>query len=121
MPKNDKQPDLLALDALLGHASDCDKHAAALCESVRQLYNGVSEARTRNNNRGVTGLVVHSSVERLFARYAAGTPLSRMRRGAHPSFTSFRRQVEMWLPSLTTPAPLPAVPPPPPSADKRAA
>jgi hypothetical protein len=118
MPKDRVSP--TQIDKLLELAAAADRHAVAFTESIKALYNGVSDARAANDGRGPSGLVVHQAVEKIFARYAAGTPLSRVQRNAHPAFSTYKQQLALWLPALTMPAPLPAAPPPPPPASRAA-
>jgi hypothetical protein len=117
---------LSELDALLTLAADADKHAAALGAVTRQLYDGVLEAKSRNNNRGPSGIVLYNGLQRAAARHFQGTPILRMQRGAHPALGGFRAQMESWITTLSTPAPLhpvspKQVPPPSPPREREAA
>jgi hypothetical protein len=127
MPKLEKQPELEAptpiseLDKLLNLAASADRHAAALAADVRQIYDNVLAAKSRNANRGPSGIVLYNSLQRAAAKHFAGTPILRMQRGAHPALGGFRAQVESWIPTLSTPTPIPSAPPPPPPAARQAA
>jgi hypothetical protein len=125
-PKSEKLPELepkpiSELDKLLSLAASADRHAAALVADVRQIYDNVLAAKSRNGNRGPSGIVLYNSLQRAAAKHFSDTPILRMQRGAHPSLGGFRQQVESWLPSLSTPMPIPSAPPPPPPPAANAA
>jgi hypothetical protein len=98
------------LDALLNIASDCDQAAATLAMSSKQLFDRVLELKGRTG-KGPTGAVVANSLERITAKYFAGSCLIRVRRGQHPSCSTFKAAVSSWLPALSRPEPIQPVTP----------
>jgi hypothetical protein len=103
MPKSEKP--LNDLDSLLSLAGQCDQAAATLAMSSKQLFDRVLELKGRTG-KGPTGAVVANSLERITARYFAGSCLIRVQRGRHPSCSTFRAAVTSWLPALSRPEPI---------------
>jgi hypothetical protein len=109
MAKNGKQPDtelpLSELDSVLNIARACDAAAVELSTNSKLLYDKIAQLKSGNGNRGPSGAIVMSQLERVAARYFSGSPV-KMRRTAHPSATTFRAAVSAWIPGLSRPVPI---------------
>jgi hypothetical protein len=122
--KSEKLP-LDDLSRLLALAAECDRAAVTLSTSVKLLYDNVSAIKMRNAGRGPSGATVANMLERIVAKYFSNSRIINVRRGIHPTASTFHAAVSSWLASLSTPAPLhpvsPPAPPPSPPREREAA
>jgi hypothetical protein len=99
-----RNPDDMGTTDLRELARRCDESAEAFGGVLRKLHAELVTARQRANGRGPSGLLLWSALERCSCQYFEGTVLRSMRgRPRIAGQPTFERQIEMWLPALTTP------------------